>query len=227
MLSSSVKNKSYNNDIVNTINTEEFKIIMSKNKYTYSTNPMEEIIASLPKSFEVCDCGPFWMVFIKDLSIPFDIECDCRVAAMTLSCLWYSGSNFIMNKQRNTMEIKIPQHCSYLSFDFKPSYRKLNLNKYLGDLQGQWVVHNIKDDKYYGLVADGLISLSLDEWKERYKEKVIERLDSMDDSIPILKSAIGMFQVLLGLGLEVKNFTAIDMVLTYANLQAPSVKVYL
>ena len=185
---------------------------MSSNNFKYVSKSMADIIENLP--FEVYDSTHFWIIYIKKKEMTFDIECDCRIAAMTLSCLWYDDLSFLIHKNHDNVEIQIPSHCSYITIRFDDD--KYNLHRSLKDLQGQWIVYNEEESIYYGLVTEGLIFMSLDKWKERYKKDIIERIEENKGNKCNLE--YNLISCLLKMNkFKINNYTAKKMIPDFHN----------
>lgn len=169
--------------------------------YNFDYNPDKNFISLIENlPFEVLDDKDFWMIFIKDndKKKSYNISSDCRIAAMILSCIWYNLSSFIVPKHNKMIEIEIPKNCIYLTLDLGKEYEKYEIHRKLGDLQGQWLVLNDSDNKYYGLVKEGLINKNLDEWKISYMEKVINKVNNFNNKSNY-KPEIGILSCLIKL----------------------------
>ena len=115
---------------------------------------------------------------------------DCRFFALLIGVLKKSNPNdkgmFFMHTSINPgIEIQIPPSNLYISLDrdFFVDYSKENPIVYTDGLlgsKGQWIV-NINDDKYMGIVSDGPLLLTLEEWRLKYQEIVTKELE-MDRS---------------------------------------------
>ena len=91
------------------------------------------------------------------------------------------------------IEIQIPPSNLYISLDrdFFVDYSKENPIVYTDGLlgsKGQWIV-NIYDDKYMGILTDGPILLTLEEWRLKYQEIVTKELET-DRSKEISRESI-------------------------------------
>lgn len=109
------------------------------------------------------------------------IHCDCRVGAMLLSCYYNPEEKyFYCLRNEKAIELYIPKDCYYMypKFDCDNKHKTL-LVKSLKDLQGQWIYKHPELDKYTGLVNEGYVSLTLEKWKEYYKNKIIVFIDSV------------------------------------------------
>lgn len=120
-----------------------------------------------------------------------EIDCipvDCRIFSFLYSSLSYSGCSFIMHKNCNGIEILVPENCYYLSLskeineyigtDGKGSEIKSVLN----DAQGQWIT-KIGEDKYIGILSDGIKEMSLNDWLYHYGIIVIKKMNNIKNEL--------------------------------------------
>lgn len=112
------------------------------------------------------------------------IYTDCRFFSLLIGVLKHSNpedkSLFFMHTVVPPIEINIPSSNLYISLDTDIFVDKSKKDPivYTNGLfcsQGQWIV-NITEDKYMGIIDEGSVLLTLDEWKIKYQEIVTKEL---------------------------------------------------
>lgn len=114
-----------------------------------------------------------------------EIKTDCRFFAMLMGCLKNNPDKkniFIMPKNHTGLEIMIPEGCLYITLNIDKFVIETNkdrppsiLSKAFKTDQGQWIV-KFGEDSYLGIVDEGPIIMSLNEWINRYKKCVEKHL---------------------------------------------------
>jgi hypothetical protein len=147
-------------------------------KETHTKDEFDKLVDGLPFSIKKYSGGYLHIdTSVANLSSYIKIVCDCRIAAMFLSCYYHKDeTSFYCITNPNAIEIYIPKNCYYLSpvFDTDKSHQNL-LTKLLKDMQGQWLYHHADTNdknKYTGLVTAGLLTMSIEEWEKYYLETI-------------------------------------------------------
>lgn len=121
------------------------------------------------------------------------INTDCRFFAMFISNLMKypkTGNLFTMYTHENNTELEVPESCLYLTLDkdiFKINTRgnpPTLLSKLLNTDQGMWITKiDTEKDKYLGINSDGVITMSLEKWVEKYKQDVRTHIERSDKNL--------------------------------------------
>ena len=179
-------------------------------KETHTKDEFDKLVDDLPFSIKKYSVGYIHIdTSVANLSSEIKIVCDCRIAAMFLSCYYHKDENsFYCITKPNVIEIYIPKNCYYLSpvFDTDKSHQNF-LTKLLQDMQGQWLYHHVdanENNKYTGLVTTGLLTMTIDEWEKYYLEiinKFVEKkyTPKFFNKIAINNVGYGLISCLLNL----------------------------
>ena len=165
----------------------------------------------------------------------YSIESDCRFFALLIGVLQEHYTNninkpsiFMMHYTCPLIELYIPKNCVYITLDSaifvtgKDKEKPLMLSSCLDDKQGQWVVkmdnRTETENKYLGLVGEGPLIQTLDEWCERYRQNVMKILEDSPkyynygervDTKNIIKSLLNTMIKINGLKLGIYKFNSI------------------
>lgn len=176
------------------------EIITRKLKYTEEISIIEmekHWIEYLGIEIESFSNGEYKAIIVPPINILIDnlqklkpdqyVYTDCRFFALLIGVLKKSKPNdkgmFFMHTSINSgIEIQIPPSNLYISLDrdFFVDYseeKPIVFTDALLGSKGQWIV-NIYDDKYMGIVTDGPILLTLEEWRLKYQEIVTKELET-------------------------------------------------
>ena len=196
------------------------ELITKKFKYTEDISILEmekfwiEYLGIEIESFSECSKAiivPPISILIQNLqSLASEqyVYTDCRFFALLIGVLRKSnpedkGLFFMHTNQKSAIELHIPPSNLYITLDrdiFVDTSKKDQIVYTNGLLssQGQWIV-NITEDKYMGIVTEGPILLTLDEWKIRYQKTVTDELEkdmskelSSDSILSIMRSILAL-----------------------------------
>ena len=118
---------------------------------------------------------------INNLKKVDTIPVDCRIFAFLYSSFNNNGFSFIMHKNCNGIEILVPENCYYLTLSKEINEyigkkgQGIELKSILSDAQGQWIAKS-GNNKYIGIIAEGIKEMSLDDWFKCYSEIVKKKL---------------------------------------------------
>lgn len=130
----------------------------------------------------------------------YSIESDCRFFALLIGCLQEHYNNhinelsiFMMYYKCPSIELYIPENCLYITLDSdifvtgKDKESPTVLSTCLDSDQGQWIVKMDNrtggdtepetENNYLGLVGEGPLIQTLDEWCKLYKYNVMKILE--------------------------------------------------
>lgn len=185
----------YNYEIKNKKEKFDVDEIMSKCKYigdNFSFNYIQDIWENKFGAIFNSLSENTSMLILKEDSIPKlqtakMIPVDCRIFALLYASLKKDGCSIIMQKNEKGIEIMIPDNCYYMSLSNKININKdiknnktYELKSALDDSQGQWLTKI--DDRYIGIVKEGILKMSLNEWFEYFAKNALNIITNYDKS---------------------------------------------